>query len=388
MERAKSVLLDQIDYEGFTREIETLRRDVFQSLCYQDFLHLIKIERIGKLSTVFGYATAWIIPNPISAFLIGQGILTRWLLMHHISHGGYDKVPGVPQRYTRKQFAQGWRRFIDWFDWILPDAWAYAHNILHHYHTGEDIDPDLVERHAEMLHNLRCPPVIKYLVLFLISITWKFSYYAPIALNSIDSHKNRQQHDRHVNHIRLSNFFDLRNKLVRKLWFSCYLPFFALHFGLIPLLFFPLGKTAVLFVLINRVLAEFITNFHSYMIILPNHAGADLHRFDHHFENKQEFYANQVLGSVNYNTGNDWIDYPQMWLNYQIEHHLVPNLPMTKYPQIQPKVKALCTKYNLPYIQESVFRRFRKFLQICVGDGTMIRVHSESRRGYTPIMTR
>ena len=383
MERANSVSLDEIDYEAFTREIEDLRRDVSQSLCYQDFLHLIKIERIGKLGSLLGFATAWIIPNPISALLIAQGIFTRWLLMHHISHGGYDRVPGVPPGYTSKTFARGWRRFIDWFDWILPDAWACEHNFLHHYHTGEDKDPDLVERHAELLHNWRCPRTIKYLVLFLLGITWKFSYYAPNTLNAFESHKNRSQYHRQITPISLSNFFDVRNWLVRKLWFSCYLPCFMFHFVVIPLLFLPLGKTAVLFVLINRVLAEFITNLHTYMIIAPNHTGSDLFRFDHHYKNKQEFYVNQVLGSVNYKTENDWIDYPQMWLNYQIEHHLIPNLPMTKYQEIQPKIQALCSKYNLPYLQESMFKRFRKFLQICLGDGTMVRVHSEGGTVHT-----
>jgi len=385
MERAKSVSLDEIDYEGFTREIEALRRDVFQSLCYQDFLHLIKIERIGKLSSLLGFATAWMIPNPISALLIAQGIHTRWHLMHHISHGGYDRVPGVQPGYTSKTFARGWRRFIDWFDWIHPDAWACVHNFLHHYHTGEDTDPDLVEPQIELLRNWRCPRTIKYLVLFLTGITWKFSYIAPSTLNNFESQKNNKPHHRQVTPIGLSNFFDLRNGLVRKLWLSCYLPFFMLHFVVIPLLFLPLGKTAVLFVLINRVLAEFITNFHTYMIIVPNHTGSDLFRFDHHYKNKQEFYVNQVLGSVNYKTGNDWIDYPQMWLNYQIEHHLIPNLPMTKYQEIQPQVQALCSKYNLPYLQESVFKRFRKFLRVCVGDSTMVRVHSESGRVYTPV---
>ncbi len=384
MEKANSVSLDEIDYEGFTREIEALRRDVFQSLCYQDFLHLIKIERIGKLSSLLGFATAWMIPNPISALLIAQGIHTRWHLMHHISHGGYDRVPGVPPRYTSKTFARGWRRFIDWFDWIHPEAWACVHNFLHHYHTGEDTDPDLVEPQIELLRNWRCPRTLKYLVLFLTGITWKFSYIAPSTLNNFESQKNNKPHHRQVTPIGFSNFFDLRNGLVRKLWLSCYLPFFMLHFVVIPLLFLPLGKTAVLFVLINRVLAEFITNFHTYMIIVPNHTGSDLFRFDHHYKNKQEFYVNQVLGSVNYKTGNDWIDYPQMWLNYQIEHHLIPNLPMTKYQEIQPQVQALCSKYHLPYLQESVFKRFRKFLRVCVGDSTMVRVHSESGRVYTP----
>ena len=385
MKKPKAISLDDIDYEGFTRDIEALRRDVFQSLCHQDFLHLIKIERIGKLCSLLGFATAWMIPNPISAVLIAQGILTRWLLMHHISHGGYDRVPGVPSAYTSQTFARGWRRFIDWFDWILPDAWACEHNFLHHYHTGEDRDPDLVERHAELLHNWRGPRTIKYLVLFLVGITWKFSYYAPNTLNAFESHKHKKPHLRQVNPIGFSNFFDLRNRMVRRLWFSCYLPFFMLHFVVIPLLFLPLGQTAVLFVLINRVLAEFFTNFHTYMIIGPNHTGSDLFRFDHHYKNKQEYYVNQVLGTVNYKTGNDWIDYPQMWLNYQIEHHLIPNLPMTKYQEIQPKVEALCRKYNLPYLQESVFKRFRKFLQVCVGEGTMVRVPSDQGSVYTPV---
>ena len=88
---------------------------------------------------------------------------------------------------------------------------------------------------------------------------------------------------------------------------------------------------------------------------------------------------------MNYTTGNDWIDYPQMWLNYQIEHHLIPNLPMTKYQEIQPRVQALCNKYNLPYLQESVFKRFRKFLHVCVGKGTMVRFPSGSGGVYTPV---
>jgi len=387
MENAKPVSLDEIDYEGFTREIEALRRDVFQSLCYQDFLHLLKVERIGKLSSLLGYATAWIIPNPISALLLSQGLLTRWLLQHHISHGGYDWVPGVAPRYTSRYFARGWRRFSDWFDWILPAAWTCEHNFLHHYHTGEEKDPDLVERHAELLRNWRGPRALKYLSLFLVGITWKFSYYAPSTLNAFESHRNRRSDQRQVTPIGLSNLFDFRNWLVRKLWLSCYLPFFLFHFVFIPLLFLPLGNTAVLFVLINRVLAEFLTNFHSYMIIAPNHAGSDLVRFDHHYKTKREFYVNQVLGSVNYTTGNDWIDNPQMWLNYQIEHHLIPNLPMTKYQEIQPRVEALCKKHNLPYLQESVFTRFKKFLHICVGKGTMVRAPSRSGRVYTPVQS-
>ena len=36
-------------------------------------------------------------------------------------------------------------------------------------------------------------------------------------------------------------------------------------------------------------------------------------------------------------------------LSHQIEHHLFPDLPARRYPQIAPEVKALCEKYGLPY---------------------------------------
>ena len=35
----------------------------------EDLAHLLKLERWGRICTGLGYATAWIAPNPISAFL-------------------------------------------------------------------------------------------------------------------------------------------------------------------------------------------------------------------------------------------------------------------------------------------------------------------------------
>ena len=36
-------------------------------------------------------------------------------------------------------------------------------------------------------------------------------------------------------------------------------------------------------------------------------------------------------------------------LCYQIEHHLFPDLPSNRYPQIAVRVRGLCDKYNPPY---------------------------------------
>lgn len=36
-------------------------------------------------------------------------------------------------------------------------------------------------------------------------------------------------------------------------------------------------------------------------------------------------------------------------LNYQIEHHLFPNLPRHNFHLVEGRVKDLCTKYDVPY---------------------------------------
>ena len=361
-----------MDVVGFSKAVQALKREAFDSLSEADFRHMRKMERIGRLFTIVGYATAWIIPNPISAFCISMGIFTRWMLMHHIGHGGYDRVPGVPEHYTSKGFAKGWRRYTQWFDWIIPEGWNYEHNVLHHYHTGEGKDPDLVERHVQFLRNARVPRIAKYVFVFIAGMTWKFTYYAPNTVSVLDPKTRERLKPDDISFITILNVLDLRNPTVRRLWISCYLPYGLWNFVVVPAMFWPLfGTTGALFVLANRVLAEAMTNFHAFLVVGPNHSGDDLFRYAFHFRNKEQFYVTQVLGSVNYHTGTDLVDYAQIWLNYQIEHHLFPDLPMTKYQELQPKVKALCEEHGIPYVQESVFKRFWKMVQICVGTGTM-----------------
>ena len=59
------------------------------------------------------------------------------------------------------------------------------------------------------------------------------------------------------------------------------------------------------------------------------------------------------------------------YLYYQFEHHVWPDLPMLKYRQAAPQLKAICKKYGVPYIEESVFKRFGKLWSIMMGDNDM-----------------
>jgi len=68
------------------------------------------LELFFGLSTLLFWSMAL-----ISAALISTGNMSRWSnVVHPILHGAYDKVPNIPERYTRKHFAKGSRRFVDW----------------------------------------------------------------------------------------------------------------------------------------------------------------------------------------------------------------------------------------------------------------------------------
>lgn len=350
--------------DEFAQELRVLGKQTEQNLSLKDYWHMRKVGWFGTLCFFTAIVTIVAEIYLASVLLFAFSLMIDWLLMHHIGHGGYNKIKSIPRRFHSKYYAQGWRRFIDWFDWIKPSAWNHEHNYLHHSFTGESKDPDLVERNLDWLANSTVPRAIKWLVLLVFALTWKVTYYSARTLSFYKGNKP----------IHFGNFFDLRHRAQRTLWLELFLPYALFHFVFLPILFEYLLGIGQAY-LWCRFVAEILHNLHTFIIIVPNHAGDDLHRFEN-VDRKQRggtgFYLRQILGSVNYRTGNEWLDLPQMYLNYQIEHHLFPALPMRQYRIIQPKVRAICAKYQVPYLQDSLWRRLAKMIDIATGDTKML----------------
>lgn len=365
------------DLEAFARELDALRAEVEAKVGPEDLEHLRKLERWGRASTALGYATAWIAPNPISAAAIALGSSTRWMIVaHHVSHKAFDGIPGVPERYTSAGFAKGRRRLVDWFDWMLPLAWHHEHNVLHHFHTGEMGDPDLVEENLAPIRSSRMPRLFKYAVVGFYASTWKFTYYAPNTFQILKRAEHRRASrgaEEARGHESFLSAYDPRTELGREFWRKCVLPYGLGRFVAIPLAYAPLGPHAVFSVWANSVMAEWLTNLHTFLVITPNHSGDDVHRFDAPTRGRAELYRRQVLGSVDYTTGTELGDFLQGFLNYQIEHHLFPTLSPLRYAEIQPKVKAICTKHGVSYVQQPVWARVRQLVSIMVGERSMLR---------------
>ena len=331
--------------------------------------HRHKTQMWGRWASLSGPPTAWIAPNPIAVIGLSLGRFARWTMVaHHVGHRGYEKVGGP----NGKTFGEGWRRAVDWFDWLVPAAWKHEHNLLHHYRLNEARDPDLVEANLSWLRESNWPMPARYLLVAFFAATWKWIYYAPNTLAEL-----HRAEDKGEDLDRNAWTWDPRKPAGRDLWLKSILPYAGVQFGLIPLLFLPLaplvpmGPMVVLNVLVNSLLAEILTNLHSFLVIVPNHAGDDLYRFTSPSRGRRDFYARQILGSANFRTGGDWNDFLHGFLNYQIEHHLWPDLPMRAYQRAQPEVKALCERHGVPYVQGSVWWRAKKTVRIMVGAETM-----------------
>lgn len=377
---------EDVDKEQLQKDIEDIKEKL-GPVSNEDFQHLLKLERWSRGATFAGFfmiylTTAlevsvglgsfgfWIL-GIIAAILIGVGNVTRWAdITHPILHGAYDKVPNVPLKYKKKGYARGTRRYIDWLDWIKPDAWEYEHNIMHHYHLGEDEDPDNVEKNLQWLIKAPLPIWGKKIVVYAFACVWKPVYYAPNTMRILDNkerRKNKQAEITSYNYLPTS-------ETGKKLWKNFYLPYGLFQFVAMPLLFLPLGWGAVVSAFIILVMAEVYANLHSFLVIVPNHSAGDIYQFSEPHKSQGEFYLRQIMGSVNYNTGSDLIDFSHGFLNYQIEHHLFPNTPQSYQQKMQPLVKEVCRKHNIEYRQESVFKRIGMTVDLMVGKTKLLRV--------------
>jgi len=358
----------QVDKKQLAKDIDEIKQTIGKPT-FEDFHHLKKVERWGRFAAILGYSMAWIFPlNILGAFLISIGNVSRWAnVAHPVLHGAYDKVPGIPKHYTRKGFARGWRRIIDWMDWIYPAAWDLEHNKMHHYNLGEASDPDNIELNMEWLRNSNAPMWLRYLFIVVFAGIWKVAYYAPNTLHMLANTERRREGEAEYDTFIRSDAWNPFKEDGFRLWTHCLLPYIGFRFVLLPLLFFPLGMGAVLNVFLATLLAEFMANLHSFLVIIPNHAADDIYRFEEPGTSRGEFYLRQIIGTVNYNTGSNKVDFLHGWLNYQVEHHLFPAIPLNHYQEMQPIVKELCAKYNLPYRQESVFKRLWMTMDLMVG---------------------
>ena len=121
------------------------------------------------------------------------------------------------------------------------------------------------------------------------------------------------------------------------------------------------GRRGARRALAAAVVANAVRNVWVHTIVFCGHIPEGAETFSeeqYRDETRGGWYRRQLLGSCNLEgsplfhllTGN---------LSFQIEHHLFPDVPSSRYAQIAPQVRALCERHGLPYNTGRLGRQYR-----------------------------
>ena len=97
--------------------------------------------------------------------------------------------------------------------------------------------------------------------------------------------------------------------------------------------------------------ANMVRNVWSYSIIFCGHFPDQTYTFSEEEvedESRGGWYVRQLCGAANIE-GSPMFHVASGNLGYQVEHHLFPDMPSTRYAEIAPQVKEICERYDLPY---------------------------------------
>ena len=92
-----------------------------------------------------------------------------------------------------------------------------------------------------------------------------------------------------------------------------------------------------------------------------------------------DFLRRQVLTSRNV-AGSRSVDWLLGGLNYQIEHHLFPNMPRPNLRRAQPLIRGFCSQHGLAYAEASLFGSYAAAIRHLHAVGAPLRPAAATRR--------
>jgi linoleoyl-CoA desaturase len=97
--------------------------------------------------------------------------------------------------------------------------------------------------------------------------------------------------------------------------------------------------------------ANVVRNVWAHSIIFCGHFPDQTYTFSEEEvaeETRGGWYVRQLLGAANID-GGPLFHFMSGNLSFQIEHHLFPDMPSSRYAEVAPRVREVCRRYGLPY---------------------------------------
>lgn len=324
------VILTPDQVEEIGRELDALRDRIVADLGDSDREYIYKVIRAQRGFEVAGRGLmylGWLPPFWLAgvASLGISKILDNMEIGHNVMHGQYD--------WMREEGLNS--RVFDW-DTVCPaDQWKHSHNYMHHTHTNIlDMDRDIGYGILRMDEGQKWNPYYLanplWAFLLMVFFEWGVMLHDLEADNIVKGKRTWSD---------LKPLLKGQARKASKQVLKDYVVFPVLT-G--PLFFHTLAGNAA---------ANLVRNLWTFSIIFCGHFPAGVQTFtkeDTADETRGEWYVRQMLGSANIK-GSKLFHIMSGNLSHQIEHHLFPDVPANRYPQMAPEVQRICEKYGLPY---------------------------------------
>ena len=312
---------------AFGAELDAIRTRVIASLGDEDATYIRNVVKTQRAFEVAGRALfylppAW--PLAVAALSVSK-ILDNMEIGHNVMHGQYDWM-GDPALNSR---------MYEW-DTVCPsEQWKYSHNYIHHTYTNilgkdRDIGYGILRMDEDQKWNPYYLGNPLYAFLLMVFFEWGVLLH-DLEVERIVAGERTWADTKHLHRGMLRK---VRNQTLKD-----YVLFPALTGPLFPLTF------------AGNLTANLVRNVWTFGIIFCGHFPAGVATFteeETEDESRGHWYYRQLLGSANI-TGSRLFHVMTGNLSHQIEHHLFPDVPARRYPQIAPEIREICERYSLPY---------------------------------------
>src|SRR5690348_7763923 len=325
-----TVTLTESQVEELGRELDAIRARVVADLGTEDREYIYKIvktqrglEAAGRSSLFLGFLPPFWLAG--TAALSLSKILDNMEIGHNVMHGQYDwmRDPALNSK------------MFEWDTACPADQWRHSHNYMHHTYTN------IVDKDRDIGYGiLRMDPAQKWNPYYLGNPLWAFLlmtfFQYGVALHDLETE----------NLISGKRKWSDNKQLWRGIWRKTGKQTLK-DYVLFPVLTGPLFASTIT----ANATANLVRNLWAYSIIFCGHFPSGVATFTEEEcenETRGHWYVRQMLGSANI-TGGKLFHILTGNLSHQIEHHLFPDIPARRYPEIAAEIKALCEKYDLPY---------------------------------------
>jgi linoleoyl-CoA desaturase len=320
---------EQIEQLG--AEFAAIHDEVFADLGDRDarYIHsMIELHRrlvvLARAILLFSrYKPAWIAGT---ATLSLAKILENMEIGHNVMHGQWDWM-NDPHIHSST-----W----DWDSASTAEAWKHSHNYVHHTYTNiRGKDRDLGYEIMRVDPHQKWHPV--YLAQPFYNLVLMAFFEWGVAFHDLDFEAIRrgEKPKSQVKAELKGMAGKARTQIVKD-----YLAFPALS-----------GRKGFKSTVKANFTANVVRNVWAHAIIFCGHFPDQTYTFAQDEvadETRGGFYVRQLLGAANIE-GSPLFHVLSGNLGYQVEHHLYPDMPSSRYAEIAPRVKAICERFELPY---------------------------------------